>query len=71
MDHTTSPDDLLLMPEVAQICRRSIDTMRWLRARGEGPAAHRAGRRVYYRRGDVMDWIRNQELAANQSAAVG
>jgi len=45
-----SPDDLLLLPEVAEITRRSIDTLRWLRHRGEGPRGHRSGRRVYYRR---------------------
>ena len=73
MSDTTSPDDLLLMPEVAVITRRSVDTLRWLRARGDGPPAHRAGRRLYYRRGAVMEWIAEQERAqtADRSAAVG
>ena len=38
-----SPDDLLLLPEVAEITRRSIDTLRWLRHRGEGPRGLRGG----------------------------
>jgi len=60
--HTTvSPDDLLLLPEVAEITRRSEATLRWLRHRGDGPVGHRAGRRIYYRRGDVLAWLAEQE----------
>jgi predicted DNA-binding transcriptional regulator AlpA len=57
-----SPDDLLL-PEVAEITRRSVDTLRWLRHRGEGPPGFRMGRRVVFRRGAVMEWIAEQERA--------
>ena len=60
-DITPSPDDLLLLPEVAEITRRSIDTLRWLRHRGEGPPGFRIGRRVVFRRGAVMEWIAQQE----------
>jgi len=56
-----SPDDLLLLPEVAEITRRSVDTLRWLRHRGEGPQGFRMGRRVVFRRGVVMEWIAQQE----------
>jgi predicted DNA-binding transcriptional regulator AlpA len=58
---TTSPDDLLLLPEVAKITRRSVDTLRWLRHKGEGPAGFRMGRRLVFRRGAVMEWIAAQE----------
>jgi hypothetical protein len=58
---TLSPDDLLLLSEVAEITRRSIDTLRWLRHRGEGPPGFRMGRRVVFRRGAVMEWIAEQE----------
>ena len=61
MDTTPSPDDLLLIHEVATITRRSVDTLRWLRHKGEGPNGHRAGRRVYFRRGDVAEWLAQQE----------
>lgn len=60
-DITPSPDDLLLLPEVAEITRRSVDTLRWLRHRGEGPPGFRMGRRVVFRRGAVMEWIAQQE----------
>ncbi len=58
---TPSPDDLLLLPEVAIITRRSVDTLRWLRHKGEGPAGFRMGRRLVFRRGAVMEWIAAQE----------
>lgn len=63
-DMTESPDDLLLLPEVALITRRSQATLRWLRHRGEGPKGHRAGRRVYFKRSDVMAWLDEQEKAS-------
>jgi len=69
MNDTPSPDDLLLIQEVAVITRRSVDTLRWLRHRGEGPRAHRAGRRLYYRRGDVAEWLAEQERRAADPAA--
>ena len=59
-DITPSSDDLLLLPEVAEITRRSVDTLRWLRHRGEGPPGFRMGRRVVFRRGAVMEWIAQQ-----------
>jgi predicted DNA-binding transcriptional regulator AlpA len=61
MDTTQNPDDLLLLPEVAEITRRSVDTLRWLRHKGEGPAGFRMGRRIVFRRGAVMNWIAEQE----------
>jgi predicted DNA-binding transcriptional regulator AlpA len=71
MDRDTpqNPDDLLLLPEAALLTRRSEATLRWLRHRGEGPKGHRAGRRVYYRRGDVTAWLAEQERAAIASGA--
>jgi hypothetical protein len=65
MDPAQSPDDLLLIHEVAIVTRRSVDTLRWLRHRGEGPPAHRAGRRIYFRRGGVMQWLAQQEQAGS------
>ena len=61
MNTTPSPDDLLLIDEVAAITRRTVDALRWLRHEGEGPAGFRMGRRVVYRRGAVMEWIARQE----------
>lgn len=64
---TPNPDDLLLLPEVAEITRRSIDTLRWLRHCGKGPRGHRSGRRVYYHRRDVMAWLEEQERQAEDA----
>ena len=61
MNTAHSPDDLLLIDEVATITRRSVDALRWLRHKGEGPAAFRSGRRLLYRRSAVMEWIAEQE----------
>jgi predicted DNA-binding transcriptional regulator AlpA len=69
LNMTQSPDDLLLIPEVAQLTRRTEATLRWLRHRGEGPKGHRAGRRVYYRRSDVTEWLAEQERSAIASGA--
>lgn len=60
-DSTTSPDDLLLIGEVAQITRRSVDTLRYLRYKGEGPAGFRMGKRLVFRRSAVMEWIAEEE----------
>jgi prophage regulatory protein len=56
-------DTLLLLPEVAELCRMSESTLRWLRHRGEGPAAFKVGRRLRYRRSVVLEWVAEQEQA--------
>lgn len=61
---TPSPDDLLLLPEVAALTRYTVDTLRWLRHRGDGPPMFRLGRRLVARRGAVMEWIAQYERAA-------
>lgn len=61
MDKTPHADDLLLIDEVAAITRRSVDTIRWLRHKGEGPVGFRMGRRIVFRRSAVMEWIARQE----------
>lgn len=63
MNTPPSPDDLLLIEEVATITRRTVDTLRWLRHKGEGPVGFRMGRRVVFRRSAVMEWIAAQERA--------
>ena len=56
-------DDLLLLEEVAEITRQSVSTLRWLRHRGVGPPAFRLGRRLMFRRGEVLEWIKQHERA--------
>ena len=71
MTATADHDDLLLLPEVAELTRQSIDTLRGLRHRGEGPQGFRMGRRVVYRRSEVLDWIAAHEQAEHASRAAG
>ena len=59
----TREGDLLLLPEVAQITRQSVSTLRWLRHKGEGPPGFKVGRRLLFRRGEVEAWLRRHEQA--------
>ena len=59
----TREGDLLLLPEVAQITRQSVSTLRWLRHKGEGPPGFKVGRRLLFRRGQVEAWLRQHEQA--------
>jgi predicted DNA-binding transcriptional regulator AlpA len=68
VDQSPSPDDLLLIGEVATLTRRSESTLRWLRHRGEGPPGFRMGRRVVFRRRAVIEWIAEQERASGTRA---
>ena len=61
---TQSPDDLLTITEVAAITRQPEATLRWLRHRGEGPEGFKIGRRLFYRRFSVTQWIAEQERAS-------
>jgi hypothetical protein len=47
--------------EVAALTRRSIDTVRWWRTTRKGPQGFKVGRRVLYRRTEVLAWIAAQE----------
>ena len=42
----------------------SVDTLRRWEAQRFGPPCVRAGRKVYYRRAAVEDWLEEQEQAA-------
>jgi predicted DNA-binding transcriptional regulator AlpA len=49
--------DILYTEEVAALSRKSVATIRWLKATGAGPRCGKLGRRVVYRRADVEQWI--------------
>lgn len=55
--------DLLTMPEVAQITRTPIETLRYWRHVGSGPPSFRLGRRVMYEASDVDRWISDKRRA--------
>ncbi len=65
MDATPSPDDLLLIDEVAAITRRSVDTLRWLRHKGRGlPASAWVGASCS---AAVRSWTGSRRRSASRS----
>lgn len=60
--HTTRPvrpadDRLLLIEEVADLRRTTVDTERWRRSHGKAPYYFRAGRRVVAWRSEVIAYL--------------
>jgi predicted DNA-binding transcriptional regulator AlpA len=60
--------DLMLMPEVAEDTRLSLDTLRYLRHTGTGPPSFKLGRRVVYRREAVQAWVSQREAEGTSKA---
>lgn len=56
------PDQLLTTEEVASLTTLSVGYFEIGRSQGNNslPPYHKVGRRVLYRRGDVMDWLENR-----------
>lgn len=52
-----SPDDLLFIDEVAEMLRRTPDSVRAMIHEGNAPRSAKIGRRRMFRRGDVLAWI--------------
>ncbi|ACZ31089.1 regulatory protein MerR [Xylanimonas cellulosilytica DSM 15894] len=46
--------------ELADELGISEETLRWWRAEGRGPKSFNIGRRVFYRRADVEQWMAEQ-----------
>ena len=64
-----SAEVLLSMAEVASIVRRPVATLRWWRHEGVGPRGFRVGgRRVMYRKSDVVAWLEGQYAAESETA---
>ena len=53
-------DDLLRTADVAAWINKSAGWLDQGRVRGYGPPCIRIGWNVFYRRGDVQDWIKSQ-----------
>lgn len=49
----------------------SVETLRRWEAQREGPPCIRAGRKVFYRRAAVEDWLDEQEQAAPRRRRAG
>lgn len=45
------------VPETSELSLLSYDTLAYYRMVGKGPKWGKLGRRVYYRRQDVLDWM--------------
>ena len=62
--HARHEDELLTLDDVAEILMTSVNTVRWWRQRGTGPAFFTIGRRLYITVGDLRTFIREQRLAS-------
>jgi predicted DNA-binding transcriptional regulator AlpA len=52
--------ELLGIEQLAELLGTSVNTVRYWRTIGYGPKSARIGRRVAYRRTEVLVWIDNQ-----------
>ena len=63
-------EDFLTLPEVAEILRVPVNTLRWWRQRGDGPPFFKIGRHLVTTIGDLRAWIQEQkQQAAGPSVA--
>ncbi len=53
-------EKVLLMPEVSELLRTPVETLRYWRSIGAGPRSAKVGRRVVYREVDVRAWLDEQ-----------
>jgi predicted DNA-binding transcriptional regulator AlpA len=56
--------EILLMPEVSELTRIPMSTLRFYRHSRQGPKSFLLGGRVAYKRSDVTAWIESQYAAA-------
>jgi hypothetical protein len=54
---------LLLLPEVSEVLRTPVETLRYWRHRGEGPPFFRLGARVVCIEDELYAWIEAQRAA--------
>lgn len=52
--------EYLVIGEAAELLRTPIQTMYGWRHRGEGPPARRVGRKLLYRRDELLAWVEAQ-----------
>jgi hypothetical protein len=57
-------EDFLTLPEVAEILRVPVNTLRWWRQRGDGPPFFKIGRHLVTTIGDLRTWIQEQKQQA-------
>jgi excisionase family DNA binding protein len=59
--------ELLTLDEAADYLRRPVDTLRYWRKTGRGPAAARVGKGLLYRKADLDRWVQAQERESNRA----
>ena len=57
--------DFMTMRETAQAIGKNVRTLKYWKASGYGPEHFYIGKRVFYRRSDVIGWL--QEISATQA----
>lgn len=62
-------EDFLTLSEVAAILRVPVNTLRWWRQRGDGPAFFKIGRHLVTTIGDLRTWIEEQKRNAGPGVA--
>ena len=62
---TTSDDTFMTLSEVADLARTTPGAIYQWRRRGKGPRASRVGKRLLFRRSDVLAWIEAQPDRGN------
>ncbi len=62
-----SPDKRVDEHAAAELSNYSVNTIRAMRLRREGPRFHKHGRRVVYRMSDVMKWPDEEPLVPHQN----
>lgn len=58
--------DFLTTAQVSELTGIPEPTLRYYRHANQGPASFRLGRRIVYRREEVLRWIKAQEAATGR-----
>ncbi len=59
-------DEIIGTPAVSKMTGLPVGTLRYFRSTNQGPASFTLGRRVVYRRSEVLRWIVEQEKATKR-----
>lgn len=60
VDAQADNDGLMTSEETAAYLRLSVPALHQMRSRGRGPRAIRVGRRLLFRRGDLVTWAQSR-----------
>jgi hypothetical protein len=65
---TIDPEELVPASEVARVLRQKLATLTTWRHEKRGPAYLKVGRKVFYRRSDIMLWLGAQRREPGTAA---